>query len=32
MTYPTPGTQLREVTDQEIIGWFRDAGLYAAHE
>jgi transposase len=29
--YSAIGEALREVTDQDIIGWFQDAGLYAAH-
>ena len=29
--YEAIGEALREVTDQDIIGWFQDAGLYAAH-
>lgn len=29
--YDAIGEALREVTDQDIIGWFRNAGLYAAH-
>jgi transposase len=29
--YDAIGDALREVTDQDIIGWFQQAGLYAAH-
>jgi transposase len=29
--YEAIGDALREVTDQDIIGWFQNAGLYAAH-
>jgi transposase len=29
--YAAIGEALREVTDQDILGWFQDAGLYAAH-
>ena len=29
--YAAIGEALREVTDQDIIGWFQQAGLYAAH-
>ena len=29
--YAAIGEALREVTDQDIIGWFQNAGLYAAH-
>ena len=29
--YDAIGEALREVTDQDIIGWFQNAGLYAAH-
>jgi transposase len=29
--YDAIGEALREVTDQDIIGWFQQAGLYAAH-
>jgi transposase len=29
--YEAIGDALREVTDQDIIGWFQQAGLYAAH-
>jgi transposase len=29
--YDAIGDALREVTDQDIIGWFQNAGLYAAH-
>jgi transposase len=29
--YNAIGDALREVTDPDIIGWFRNAGLYAAH-
>jgi transposase len=29
--YDAIGDALREVTDQDIIGWFQKAGLYAAH-
>jgi transposase len=29
--YEAIGEALREVTDQDIIGWFQNAGLYAAH-
>src|SRR3954447_7402615 len=29
--YDAIGEALRAVTDQDIIGWFQDAGLYAAH-
>jgi transposase len=29
--YAAIAEALREVTDEDIIGWFRDVGLYAAH-
>jgi transposase len=29
--YEAIGDALREVTDRDIIGWFQNAGLYAAH-
>ena len=29
--YDAVGEALRGVTDQDIIGWFQNAGLYAAH-
>jgi transposase len=29
--YDAIGEALREVTDQDILGWFQNAGLYAAH-
>ena len=29
--YDAIAEALREVTDQDIIGWFQDAGLYAAY-
>jgi transposase len=29
--YDAIGDALREVSDQDIIGWFKNAGLYAAH-
>jgi hypothetical protein len=29
--YEAIGDALREVTDQDIVGWFQNAGLHAAH-